>query len=508
MRSLFFSIGLIGLLTCSTGAQSTELGANEALQKQIRDVENGLPLIVKDGRTLEYSLREWMDALGVPGLSIAVIEDYQVVWAKGYGGIAAGATGVPVTAETIFQAASISKPITALAILHFTEQGAFDLDLDVNEYLQSWKLPTADLSSTEQVTLRHLLANAAGITPGGFTGYQRDALLPNITQILDGQPPATNRAARIMSVPGAAVSNSGLGYTMVELALVEHLGKPFEEIVKASVFRPVGMRNSTFEQVLPDALAARAAHGHRSTGEAVALGWYAYPELAAAGLWSTSSDLALLAIEVAKSKSGKSNRILGSKMTRQMLAQHKDEMGLGFLIRPGDAHGYFAHSGGNQGYQCHLEMLADTGQGVVIMTNSDAGLLLISLLVRSVAQEYKWPSHQNRPVSTALADAIFAQHDRAKTRRMRLEVDDTILAQYVGRYELAQGLDFEISLASGYLKVRLGDQPRFPIYPKSETKFFYEVVDAQITFVRNTAGQVVSLLLHQGGQDQEARKID
>lgn len=507
MRPYCLLTALFALLGWSAGAESMTTGASDAIQHQIRRVETGLPPVVKDGRTLELSLEEWMEALGIPGVSIAVIEDYRIVWAKGYGDIEAAATNAPVTAETLFQAASISKPIAALAVLHHAENETFDLDADINEYLQSWKLPEDDLQSTERVTLRHLIAHTAGITPGGFAGYERDAPVPGITQILEGEPPATNQAARGVSVPGSAVSYSGLGYTMVELALTDHLGKQFEEIIEASVFRPVGMHDSTFDQILPDALAARAAHGHRSTGEVIARGWYVNPELAAAGLWTTPSDLALLAIEVAKSKSGKSNRILSSEMTRQMLTQHQDEMGLGFVIRPGDEHGYFAHSGGNQGYRCHLEMLADTGKGVVVMTNSDAGLLLVALLVRSVAQAYQWPSQQ-RPVSAALTDAIFAQLDHAKSRRTKVDVDDRILARYVGRYELAPGLEFEVTLAAGHLGVKLGDQPRFPVYPESESKFFFEVVDAQITFVQNAAGETVSLVLHQAGRDQEAKRIE
>lgn len=508
MRLPFILATLTGLPACSVAAHSTTTDTDDAIQHQISRVESSLPVVAKDGRRLEYSLQEWMKELGIPGVSIAVIDDYQVVWARGYGVTNGETTAAPVTSRTLFQAASISKPVTALALLHFTEQGAFDLDTDVNEYLQSWNLPEADTPGTDKATLRHLLAHTAGITPGGFSGYERNAPLPDITQILDGEPPANNAAARVVSTPGSVVSYSGLGYTMVQLALTDRVGNAFQEIVRESVFHPVGMFDSTFEQVLPDALAARAAHGHRSTGAAIPGGWYVFPELAAAGLWTTPSDLALLAIDVAKSKSrqASSGQIVSHKMARQMLSQQKDEMGLGFVIRPGDTHGYFAHSGGNQGYRGHFEMLADTGQGVVVLTNSDAGHLLISLLLRSVAQAYEWPS-QPRPVSAALTEAIFTQLEHAKTTRSKVEVDERTLARYVGQYELSPGLEFKVTLVDGDLAVKLGDQPRFPVYPESESTFFFEVVDAQITFVRNESGEVVSLVLHQGGRDQEAKRI-
>jgi len=303
----------------SLACASQVVPVDDPIQQQVRRVETSLPPIAKDGRTVDLSLNEWMEALRIPGASIVVIDDYRIVWAKGYGVIETGATTAPVTPETVFQAASISKPITALAVLHHAQQGTFDLDADINVYLHSWKLPEADLPTTAKVTLRQLLSHTAGITPGGFAGYKRDAAVPDITQILEGVPPATNRAARTISAPDSVVRYSGLGYTIIELALTDRLDRRFEEIVKAAVFDPVGMNHSTFEQVLPEALAARAARGHRATGQAIAGGWYVYPELAAAGLWTTPSDLALLAIDVAMSNLGKSGRILSTAMTRQML---------------------------------------------------------------------------------------------------------------------------------------------------------------------------------------------
>ncbi len=498
----------IVLLACSDGRESEVIRDDSEVQRQISRVETSLPSVVKDGRTITLPLHEWMHALGVPGVSVAVIDDYKIVWAKGYGIIEAGATSAPVSAETPFQAASISKPVTALAVLHHVEQGTFDLDTDINQYLRSWKLPEFGSAGAEKVTLRHLLAHTAGITPGGFAGYKRDALVPTVAEILEGKSPASNGPARVVSMPGSTVSYSGLGYTIVELALTDRLGKPFEKIIQELIFDPVGMHDSTFEQVLPEALEARAARGHRLTGEVMLRGWYVNPELAAAGLWTTPSDLARLVSEVARSKSGSSNRILSREMTRRMLTQHREEMGLGFVIRPGSENGFFAHSGGNQGYRCHFEMIADTGQGIVVMTNSDAGGLITGLLVKSVAGAYAWPSDEQRPVSATLTDAIFAQLDRLKAPRRKIEVDDRILARYAGRYELVPGLVLEVTQVAGHLEVRLGDQPRFPVYPESESKFFYEVVDAQITFVRNAAGQTVSLVLHQGGRDQEAKRME
>ncbi|WP_396268874.1 serine hydrolase [Ideonella sp.] len=505
-----FSIAVLALavfLGCPAHA-ANDAQAAPLVEQQIQRVEAALPAVSKEGRTLELSLAGWMKALRVPGLSIAVIEDYRIVWAKGYGVMAADAGDAPVTTATLFQAGSVSKPIAALAVLREVESERFDLDADVNSYLRSWKLPDADPSSKGKVTLRDLLGHTAGITPGGFAGYSRDASLPTMQQILEGVPPASNRAARRASAPGAAVSYSGLGYTILQLALMERLGKPFEDIIKASVFDPVGMRDSTFQSKLPDALAARAARGHRTSGEAIPGGWYVHPESAAAGLWTTASDLALLWTEVAKSSAGRSDRLLSRDKTREMLSQHRDQMGLGFVVRPGEAHGRFAHFGGNQGYRSHVEMFTSTGQGIVVMTNSDAGQLLTALLVRRVAQVHGWPVTEQRPLSLASTDAIFAQVDQARSARTRVNVEERLLKRYVGRYELAPGLEFEVTLAAGHLEVRLGDQPRFPAYAESEAKFYFEVVDAQISFVLTDEGRVSALILHQGGRDQRAKRIE
>ena len=499
MRGSFFHM-LIALFTCFALTAAARQD-DDALQSQIRNVETGLPPVVNGGRTLRFSLQEWMQALGVPGVSIAVIDHYKIAWAKGYGVLGENDPNEPVTAHTLFQAASITKPVTALALLHYVELGSFDLDADINEYLRSWKLPES--SGVKKVTLRDLLAHSAGITPGGFAGYQRGAPLPTITQILDGEPPASNRPAQVVSPPGSTVSYSGLGYMMIQLALTDHLGKPFDKIVRTSVLDPIGMRESTFG---PPPRAS-AALGHFVTGKTIPGGWQVFPELAAAGLWSTPSDLARMAIDVATSVSGTSNHVLSAAMTRKMLTQHREEMGLGFVIRPEDPHGYFAHSGGNQGYRCHFEMLSETGQGIVVMTNSDAGRLIILLLMKSVAQVYHWPSDERQPVSAALANDIVEQLNRLKTSRKQVHVNEHILAGYAGRYELAPGFVFDVALVDGHLEVKLGEQPRFPVYPESETEFFYEIVDAQITFVQNDAGKTVSLILHQNGRDQEAKRI-
>lgn len=476
---------------------------------RIAAVESALPAVTSGDSTMQLSLTEWMDTLGVPGVSIAVIDDYRIVWAKGYGTLSAGERGAPVTPHTLFQAASIAKPVTALALLYHAQNGAFDLDADIRSILNSWSLPDGGADSGTTITLRHLLSHTAGIRAGGFTGYERGTPLPSTLQILNGAEPALNTAAVVDRRPGAAVEYSGLGYTMIELAMVERLGLPFEQIVDESVFRPLRMRNSTFALELPEEMASRAARGHFAAGNPLPGGWNVYPELAAAGLWTTPTDLAKLAIETAQSWMGQSEKVLTTETTRRMLSPQGDRMGLGFVVRSGDSLGFFSHSGGNQGYRAHMEMLASVGKGVVVMTNSDVGHPLTALITLAVAQHYGWPDTAQRRLSGASAQLLTEQIAGVGAIRTRVAIDSTLLARYAGRYELAPGFDFVIAAdaARSRLIVRLGDQGRLYAYPESNTDFFFEAVDAQLSFVADSAGNISALRLHQGGRTQEARRL-
>jgi CubicO group peptidase (beta-lactamase class C family) len=467
-----------------------------------------LPEITQGERKLKLSLEQWMKALAIPGLGIAVIDDHRVVWTQGFGVTTPGPQGAPVDPGTVFQAASIAKAVTALAVMRQVGQGRLTLDGDINEAMESWTLPGSKAQAGEPVTLRQLLAHTGGITPGGFAGYARDVPAPDLLQVLDGAAPATNAPARVVAKPGAEVAYSGLGYSLLQLALQDHLDQPFEAVMQETVLQPIGMRDSSFSLNPPESLQARVARGHLGVGAPVQGGWFVHPELAAAGLWSTPRDLAAFAIAIADAKRGQEGALLPRELATQMLAPHREGTGLGLVVRDEPAHGWFAHSGGNVGYFAHFEMLADTGQGVVIMSNSDAGQALASLIIAGVAQAWDWPLADRRQLTPGRVERLFAQLDRVANQRVKVDVDPAVLARYVGRYELAPGQVFELTLVEGQLQLRLGDQPRFPLFAESTTKFFLEAVDAQISFILDADGRPGSLVLHQGGRDLPAPKIE
>ncbi len=396
----------------------TEWLATPAEAARIARVENNLaPVILKGEAPIRLSLQQWMHLSKIPGLSVAVFENYELVWAKSYGVKESGKPD-PVRLDTLFQAASISKPVTALAVLHYVEAGKFSLDENINGKLLSWQVPENQFTKDQKVTLRQLLSHSAGTTVHGFPGYAVNEPIPALVQILNGEQPANTDAVRVDMVPGTKFRYSGGGTTIVQLLLMDQIKKPFPQIMDETVIRPLALLRSSYEQPLPPPRAALAASGHRADGKMIEGRWHIYPEIAAAGLWTTPSDLARVAIEVAKSKSGKSNKILSQAMTRQMLTVQAEPLGLGWFLNPKSDE--FGHTGGNEGFQSYLVAFADSGNGVAIMANSDNGFMVLDRLAQAVAKEYGWTAFRSQPEPVFIklaqiwqlkgADAALAQY--------------------------------------------------------------------------------------------------
>ena len=348
---------------------------------------------VVSGRVSDPSaVGQLMKQFKVPGVSIAVIKDFKIVATYAYG-VADVETGVPVTTETMFQAASISKPVAAMASLKAVQDGRFSLDQDINTILKSWKLPSGPFTKERPVTPRTLMSHTSGTGDGfGFPGYAPQDALPSIPQILDGvQPPSNLRAVRLERPPLTGYKYSGGGVEIEQLALMDAVGKPFAEIARESVLDPIGMTHSTFEQPLPSNRQKAAARAHDGDGGRMGDPWHVYPEQAAAGLWTTPTDLARFAIEVQLSLLGKSNRVLSQTTVREMVTPvGVGPFAVGFEMSKEGEGWYFKHGGSNWGFQCNLIAHRVNGYGAVIMTNSDSGGALIPQLLRLIQQEYSW----------------------------------------------------------------------------------------------------------------------
>jgi CubicO group peptidase (beta-lactamase class C family) len=349
------------------------------------------PQTGRDGELPPLPLPAAMQKLGVPGMSIAVIRDFEIHWSKGYG-LADVVSGDKVTPDTLFQAASISKPVAAMAVLKAVQDGKFTLDQDVNAILTSWKVPASEHTARQPVTLRGLLSHTSGTDDGfGFPGYKPGAPLPTLVQILNGEPPSNVGKVLVARPPLTVVKYSGGGIALVQLLMTDALQRPFADHMRDTVLAPLGMTHSAYEQPLSPARDTTAARAHDRSGAARDVKWHVYPELAAAGLWTTSPDLARFGIELQKSIQGKSNRVLNRAMANEMASPvGVGPFAMGMQMNKTGEGWYLNHGGSNWGFQCLLFVHKIKGYGFAAMTNADSGGRLIAELQQRVAAAYRW----------------------------------------------------------------------------------------------------------------------
>jgi len=434
-----------------------------------------LPPVLVNGEPLPSNkLSDRMAKLHVPGVSVAVIHAGKLAWARGYGVTRPG--GPPVTPETLFQAASISKPVTTLAVLRLVQQGKLNLDTDINRYLVSWKLPANEFTQQSPVTLRKLLTHTAGVTVHGFAGYPAGDPLPTLLQILNGEPPANNPPIRVDRVPGTQWRYSGGGFEVVQQALTDVTGMPFAQLMHDTVLQPLGMRHSTYEQPAPATFLSHAATPYRDDGTPVSGGPHVYPEQAAAGLWTTPSDLARMAIGVQKSLSGAPGSILPLGSAHGMLAPVNNQQALGFVV----VGKYFTHGGVNEGYRCQLVTYRN-GDGAVVMTSGDNGWEILSDLLRTIAHDYHWP------------DLGPAERTLAAIPPERLPV---------GTYQFANDVLVTFWRDGQHLESRIEGQGPVEIFPTSDQEYFTRVVDARWVFGAD------AVTLYQNGVQQIATRLN
>jgi CubicO group peptidase (beta-lactamase class C family) len=480
---VFAAAFFMPLLSTSQNAPS----GNAEVQQHIQHVTSGLigQIVIKGDEHATHTLSDRMKELNVPGVSIAVLHNGKIEWARGFGVHSLG--GDPVDAETLFQAGSISKPLAAMACLRLVQEGKLSLDADVNTYLTSWKFPADPVAAGKPITLRELLTHTGGTTVHGFPGYASNEPVPTLIQVLNGEKPANTPAIRSEAAPMARWNYSGGGYTIMQQALIDVTHEPFPKLLHDSVLAPIGMKHSTYEQPLPQSLRKNAATPYRGDGKPVDGGAHTYPEMAAAGLWTTPTDLAIYAIEVEQSLAAKANHVLSADMTRQMLTPGMGHWGLGLQIGGSDANPYFSHGGANEGFRNNFAAYEKNGEGVFVMTNGDNGGQIADEVMHSVANEYQWP-------------------DFKPTVRTAIQVDPKVLASYAGTYELMKGFDLVVTVEDGQLMTQATGQDKVHVYPETDTKFFLTVVEAEIEFVKDDQGKVSSLVLHQNGHDMKASR--
>ncbi|HYM00527.1 MAG TPA: serine hydrolase [Blastocatellia bacterium] len=458
------------------------------VQDEIKAVENGLlPSVVARGeRGTGMTIADRMAHYRVPAVSIAVIKDYKIEWAKGYGKLAVG-DDTSVTPETLFQAASISKPVASMATLHFVQDGKLNLDENVNDKLTSWKVPENDFTRQKKITLRELMSHSAGMTVSGFGGYAAGQPIPTVPEVLDGKKPANSAPVRVDWLPGSKWVYSGGGITVMQQLLVDVIHHPFPEIMKETVLDKIGMSHSTYEQPLPEKWRSSAAAGHYQNGNPIEGKWHTYPEMAAAGLWTTPSDLARFAIELSKEYMGQSSIVLSREMARGMLAVQIGKWGLGVGVEGQGKELNFSHSGGNAGFRCNLICFPETGSGAVIMTNSDNGFSLYQEILRSIAAEYGWSGYAPRVATVVM--------------------NPNRLDSYVGGYSFKPGFEVDVERADGHLFASVDGGTPSELLPVGDEEFLNVDDGADLLFNRTDINQVIGLTLHAFGQEFEGKKV-
>jgi CubicO group peptidase (beta-lactamase class C family) len=438
-------------------------------------VERSLvPLVRVRGRSYPpATIERRMRALGVPAVSVAVVDSGRVAWARAYGLADVGA-GRRATPATLFQAASMSKPVAAFAALRLVAAGHLALDDDVNARLTSWRVPASAAAGGQPVTLRRLMTHTAGLTVHGFPGYAADSAVPTTVQVLDGTRPANTAPVRVDVAPGTRWRYSGGGITVMQLLMTDVARRPFAALMQEQVLGPAGMSHSTFEQPLPAHRAADAATGYRRGGDAIRGRYHAYPEMAAAGLWTTPSDLGRWIIAVQRAAAGASGALLPRSLATEMLTRGMGGWGLGVGVEGAGDSLRFSHGGSNEGFRGQFVGYAAGGRGVVVMTNGDAGGPLAAEIVAAVTREYGWPGETAQEIVPVALAAGW-------------ETD------YVGRYASASTpVAITVAADSSALWATLPSGRRIELVPTGADQFV-ALGAGPARFERGAGGRVTTL---------------
>lgn len=454
---LFFSA------LCIASCTNTPQKDTEQLLEKIARIENGLEsnlqIHYKDSIIKSvYNIEDRLKELGIPGVSVAVLNNGAIEWAKGYG-IADSLENRKVTTETLFQAASISKPVAATRALQLAEQNTIHLDSNINSYLSSWKLPENEFTQKEKVTLRRILNHTAGLTVWGFPGYAKGDTIPSIPEILDGK--GNTDPVRVYKEPGKGWRYSGGGYTIMQQMLTDIEQEKFPEIMQKNILNPLGMTSSTYENPLPEKYHSMAATGYHSNGAQVKGKWHTYPEMAAAGLWTTPSELILWGKEIQQILKTQKDGLLKASTVNVMLTPNEDSQGLGPYVLDLS----FGHGGSDEGFRSELLVWKEAPIAAVVMSNSNKGSTIIREILLSIVREYSLP-------------------DYGPMKRVFKEQSPEQLQRFAGKYDFKKYGIINIAVKDDglLLTAKIAPQPVF-MWPSSDSGFFSKSSGQRYNFV-------------------------
>ena len=474
MKPLTFLACLLGIVSSSC-AQTTRTPPD--VQSRIEEVEENLSgAVVLEGQK-KWTLEERMKFYNIKGLSIAVVKDYKLDWAKAYGW-ADEAEHRKATPETVFQAASISKSLNGVGVLKLAQDGKIDLNADINTYLTSWKFPYDSMSKGKRITTTNLLSHTAGLTVHGFGGYVPGEPLPTIPEILDGKKPANSDPVRSMFEPDLRVEYSGGGTTISQCIVSDVTHLPYDQYMWRNVLQPLGMTYSFYTQPPPSSRKASLATGYMGDGQELQNKYRIHPEQAAAGLWTNPTDLIKYIIETQLSWKGKSAKVLSSANTKLRLTPVRDAAGLGVFVTKRGTDLFFEHGGSNVGFRCVYMGGVESGNGVAIMVNSENGGILQEL-VNSVATVYGWQGNYGGKVKKIVT------------------LQPAQLKALEGYYELEGNKDMHLQFTAKndqLILKQLWDGREVTFDAESELEFFNREFPFPLKFSKDASGKVNQVL--------------
>ncbi|MBK6627373.1 MAG: class A beta-lactamase-related serine hydrolase [Flavobacteriales bacterium] len=457
------------LLVLAFAACQAPTRTDDPTESLRRHVETGLceQVLIEGDST--WTVEERMKHYGVHGVSIAIIDDFKIAWTKSYG-VMDTTSKRPVTDSTLFQAASISKPVFAMAVLKLAQQGVLDIDADVNTMLTSWKMPENEFTTTEKVTLKRLLGHVAGTTVHGFQGYRHGDTLPTLLNILNGEAPANSPPVVVDQIPGTAWRYSGGGYCVASQVILDKMGGTIPQHMRDLVLQPLGMSRSSYEQPMPAAMEHNAASGYVPDGSMAVGKWHIYPEISPDGLWTTATDLARFVIDMQKTITTDSGQVLSRATAMQMVEPYLDpNMAVGLILDNKGSERYFEHGGWNEGFCGQIYGHVKNGKGAVVLINANQPAFMFEVM-RSIARAYDWPEFV--------------------PQRKEVPMDSTSLKVFTGRYRGGSDNMVTIALHNGKLFREPLREPPTELVHIGDGEFIGRTDERSRRFLKDAAGEM------------------
>ena len=461
MNKIVFHL-LVLLMVASCSHESNENTDHKTrLENEIR----GQVKFLNEPENLN-SISNKMSELKIPALSLTIINQGQIEWSDVYQN-PNFYTEEKLDNTSIFQAASLSKPVTFMAALRMHSAGEIDLDKNIQDYLKEFELPIGKQTEENPVTFRNIFSHTSGLNAGGYQGYSQELDLPSDMDILLGKEGVNSAAIEVVNTPNEALIYSGGGYTLAEVALQDRYNDDFAKIMKKWILDPAGMKSSDFIQPIPSTWSNRIAKGHTQSGNILEGGWRNYPEQAAAGLWSNSSDLAKFLIEIYNAYQG-NNSILSTSDIKSIINQERDGHIYGFVTERNGDDISITHYGGNAGYRTSMTISLTSGNGLVYLINSDNGVSLGNELLLSASEIYGWKHFKQTQVHSD-------------------DVDLEILKGLAGEYKWNNQIDLTIGFNDDSNSISL-------IFPNGDDYILSPIVGDELDFIHSNTGVRVAFL--------------